>query len=61
MARIVNDEHLVAVSFITSNDGDDDDDDDDSLQLTSRESFISLPDILNPNQLDMCSQSEQEF
>ena len=62
MARIVDDKHLVAVPCITSNDDDDDDDDDDdSLQLTSRESFILLSDILNANQLDMCFQSEQEF
>ena len=57
MARIVDDKHLVAVPYITSND---DDDVDDSLQLTSRESCISLSDILNANQLDMCFQSEQE-
>ena len=59
MARIVDDKHLVAVPYITSN--DDDDDDDDSLQLASTESCISLSDILNANELDMCFQSEQEF
>ena len=58
MVRIVDDKHLVAVPYITSND---DDDVDDSLQLTSRESCISLSDILNANQLDMCFQREQEF
>ena len=57
MARIVDDKHLVAVPYITSND----DDDDDSLQLASTESCISLSDILNANELDMCFQSEQEF
>ena len=57
MARIVDDKHLVAVPHIASND---DDDVDDSLQLTSRESCISLSDILNANQLDMCFQSKQE-
>ena len=61
IARIVDDKHLVAVPYITSNDDDDDDDDDDSLQLTSTESCISLSDILNANQLDVCFQSEQEF
>ena len=55
MVRIVDDKHLVAVPYITSND-----DNDDSLQLTSRESCISLSDILNANQLDMCFQSKQE-
>ena len=58
MARIVDDKHLAAVSYIASND---DDDDDDSLQLTSRECCISLSDILNANQLDICFQSEQQF
>ena len=58
MARIVDDKHLAAVSYIASND---DDDDDDSLQLTSRESCTSLSDILNANQIDICFQSEQEF
>ena len=61
MARIVDDKHLAAVPYITSNDDDDDDDDDDSLQLTSTESCISLSDILNANQLAMCFQSEEEF
>ena len=60
MARIVGDKHLVVVPYITSND-DDDDDDDDRLQLTLRESCISLSDILNVSQLDMCFQSEQKF
>ena len=59
MARIVDDKHLAAIPYIASN--DDDDDDDDSLQLTSRECCISLSDILNANQLDICFQSEQEF
>ena len=59
MARIVDDKHLAAVSYIASN--DDDDDDDDSLQLTSRESCTSLSDILNANQIDICFQCEQEF
>ena len=58
MVGIVDDKHLVAVQCISSND---DDDDNDSLQLTSAESCISLSDILNANQLDMCFQSEQEF
>ena len=58
MARIVDDKHLAAIPYIASND---DDDDDDSLQLTSRECCISLSDILNANQLDICFQSEQEF
>ena len=59
MARIVDDKHLAAIPYIASN--DDDDDDDDSLQLTSRECCISLSDILNANQLDICFQSEQQF
>ena len=58
MARIVDDKHLAAIPYIASND---DDDDDDSLQLTSRECCISLSDILNANQLDICFQSEQQF
>ena len=57
MARIVDDKHLAAIPYIASND----DDDDDSLQLTSRECCISLSDILNANQLDICFQSEQQF
>ena len=61
MARIVDDKHLAAIPYIASNDDDDDDDDDDSLQLTSRECCISLSDILNANQLDICFQSEQQF
>ena len=56
MVRIIDDKHFVAVPYITSND-----DDDDSLQFTSRESCISLSDILNANQLDICFQREQEF
>ena len=56
MARIVDDKHLAAVPYITSND---DDDDDDSPQQTTKESCISLSDILNTNQLDMCFQSDQ--
>ena len=59
MARIIDDKHLAAIPYIASN--DDDDDDDDSLQLTSRECCISLSDILNANQLDICFQSEQQF
>ena len=60
IARIVDNKHLVAVPFITSND-DDDDDDDNSLQQTTEESCISLSDISNANQLDMCFQSDQEL
>ena len=52
MARIVDDKHLVAGPCTTSND-------DDSPQQTTRESCVSLSDILNANQLDMCFQSEQ--
>ena len=59
IARIVDNKHLVAVPFITSN--DDDDDDDNSLQQTTEESCISLSDISNVNQLDMCFQSDQEL
>ena len=58
IARIVDNKHLVAVPFITSND---DDDDDNSLQQTTEESCISLSDISNANQLDMCFQSDQEL
>ena len=57
MMKIVDDKHLVAVPYITSND---DDNDVDSLQQTTKESCISLSDILNANQLDMCFQSDQE-
>ena len=57
MTKIVDDKHLVAVPYITSND---DDNDVDSLQQTTKESCISLSDILNANQLDMCFQSDQE-
>ena len=59
IARIVDNKHLVAVPFITSN--DDDDDDDNSLQQATEESCISLSDISNANQLDMCFQSDQEL
>ena len=59
IARIVDNKHLVAVPFITSN--DDDDDDDNSLQQTTEESCISLSDISNANQLDMCFRSDQEL
>ena len=59
IARIVDNKHLVAVPFITSN--DDDDHDDNSLQQTTEESCISLSDISNANQLDMCFQSDQEL
>ena len=59
IARIVDNKHLVAVPFITSN--DDNDDDDNSLQQTTEESCISLSDISNANQLDMCFQSDQEL
>ena len=59
IARFVDNKHLVAVPFITSN--DDDDDDDNSLQQTTEESCISLSDISNANQLDMCFQSDQEL
>ena len=59
IARIVDNKHLVAVPFITSN--DDDDDDDNSLQQTTEESCISLSDISNANQLDMSFQSDQEL
>ena len=59
IARIVDNKHLVAVPFITSN--DDDDDDDNSLQQTTEESCIWLSDISNANQLDMCFQSDQEL
>ena len=59
IARIVDNKHLVAVPFITSN--DDDDDDDNSLQQTTEESCISLSDMSNANQLDMCFQSDQEL
>ena len=55
--KIVDDKHLVAVPYITSND---DDNDVDSLQQTTKESCISLSDILNANQLDMFFQSDQE-
>ena len=57
MARIVDDKHLFAVPYITRND---DDNDVDSLQQTTKESCISLSDILNANQLDMFFQSDQE-
>ena len=57
MTKIVDDKPLVAVPYITSND---DDNDVDSLQQTTKESCISLSDILNANQLDMCFQSDQE-
>ena len=57
MTKIVDDKHLVAVPYITSND---DDNDVYSLQQTTKESCISLSDILNANQLDMCFQSDQE-
>ena len=57
MMKIVDDKHLVAVPYITSND---DDNDVDSLQQTTKESCISLSDILNANHLDMCFQSDQE-
>ena len=58
MARIVDDKHLVAVPYITSNN---DDNDYDSPQLTTRESCFSLSGILNANQLDTCFQSKQEL
>ena len=60
MAKVVYEKYLVAVPYITSNDGDGDADD-DSPQQTTRKICISLPHILNPNQLDMCFQSEEEL
>ena len=51
MTRIIDDKHLVAVPYITSNN---DDNDYDSPQLTTRESCFSLSGILNANQLDTC-------
>ena len=58
MTRIIDDKHLVAVPYITSNN---DDNDYDSPQLTTRESCFSLSGILNANQLDTCFQSKQEL